>query len=81
MFNSDDTTNLVFISRDDVKGTTTFERKCPFCHKVARQTFDTEKLQPAETNSTCIQNVLPKLTANEREFFMTGICPSCWDAL
>lgn len=28
-----------------------------------------------------IQEALPKLTADQREALMTGICPKCWDEM
>lgn len=80
MFNKLDT-NLVFIGRDDDKGTITFERKCPFCSTVVRREFQLDKLEPADTPSKCIQDILPKLNSDEREFFMTGICTPCWNKM
>ena len=28
-----------------------------------------------------MQDAFPSFTADEREFIMTGICPTCWDSM
>ena len=40
-----------------------------------------EQLSNYVESDQCIQDALPHLTAEEREFLMTGITPAEWDEL
>ena len=50
---------------------------CPFCgkaHEVECNEVDYLDWQDGEL----IQNAMPYLSAQEREYLITGICGSCW---
>ena len=50
---------------------------CPFCgevHYVECNEADYLDWQDGEL----IQNAMPYLSAQEREYLITGICPTCW---
>jgi hypothetical protein len=63
----------------------TITKKCLFNGKT--YTMEIPKLTPEllakveAPNRPNIQNVVPMLTASEREFLMTGTPPSVWDAM
>lgn len=64
--------------------TTTISRQCPICGKVNTITVDTKVLNDgmqAYRSGALIQNAFPTLSPSEREFFITGICDKCWDAM
>lgn len=55
-------------------------RKSPFSGKVNEMEIDvTHDQLDAWDKGTCIQNAMPNLSANEREFIMTGITETEWD--
>jgi len=55
-------------------------RKSPFSGEVNNMDIDvtSEQLEAYHTG-TLAQNAFPNLTADEREFIMTGITPDEWD--
>ena len=56
------------------------ERKCPFTGKINVLEISVTKLQLERwANGISIQDAMPTLTADEREFIMTGITASEWD--
>lgn len=56
-------------------------RVCPFTGKYNEQEIDvTPKQLAAWQNGALIQEAMPNLTADEREFIMTGITPEMWEA-
>jgi len=49
-------------------------------NKIHEMEIDVTHEQIAEwENGALIQNVMPHLTSDEREFIMTGITPTEWD--
>ena len=55
-------------------------RKDPFTGITNSMDLDiTEEQLEAWQSGIRIQDVMPHLTANEREFLMTGITPETWD--
>ena len=55
-------------------------RKSPFSGKVnSREIPVTEEQLQAWNNGTLIQNAMPDLSADDREFIMTGITPEAWE--
>ena len=56
------------------------ERESPFSHSVNELEIDvTPEQLKAWEDGECIQNVMPHLTPDEREFLMTGITEDEWD--
>ena len=54
-------------------------RKSPFSGKENKMDIDVTQEQLNRWNSgSLIQNVMPHLTPDEREFLMTGITPDEW---
>jgi hypothetical protein len=56
-------------------------RTCPFCGEdngvvVTEEQWERLKAAPPKAN---IQDTLPELDADTREFFATGIHPACWN--
>lgn len=56
------------------------KRNCPSCGltqvvKVEQEDYD--KYQ----NGMHVQNAFPYLNAEQRELFITGICPECWNRM
>ena len=52
--------------------------RCPFCghaHEVEVNEMDYLDWQ----DGASAQDAFPYLSASERELFITGICPTCWD--
>lgn len=58
--------------------------KCPCCgeehpvHLTREQSFRYKKYLDGKGH---IQDLLPDLTAEDREMLITGICPECWKKL
>ena len=53
---------------------------CPFCgkgHEVEVNEIDYLDWKDGEH----AQNAFPYLDANEREMFISGICPDCWNGM
>ncbi len=56
-------------------------RKSPFSGKTNTLEIDVSDVQLEDwQNGTLIQNAMPNLTPDEREFLMTGITKEEWDA-
>ena len=57
-------------------------RLSPFPHKENTMELDVtpEQLARYEQGNELIQNVFPNLSAEHREFIMTGITPKEWNA-
>ena len=63
---------------------TLFTPECPFCGRVDRiqvnEELFTKTTQFLQGNLTCsIQEYLSEFSPEQREQFITGICPSCWE--
>ncbi len=56
------------------------ERTCPFTGEVNRKEIAvTEEQMQAWESGVLIQYAMPNLSADDREFIMTGITPEEWD--
>ena len=55
-------------------------RNCPFCNASQTKEFDEEQFRKYEAG-TRIQDAMPNVSADDREFLITGICPKCWNAI
>lgn len=51
---------------------------CPMCGKVTEHTI-TEEQYLAIQQGKMIQSVFPDMNPSEREQFVSGICPECWE--
>jgi len=57
------------------------KKKSPFTGKVNEREIDVSQRQLNSWNSgTLIQNAMPNLSADDREFLMTGITPEEWNS-
>lgn len=55
------------------------KRTCPFTGKANEMEINVTEAQLARWyNGELIQRAMPNLTADEREFIMTGITPQVW---
>ena len=51
---------------------------CPHCHKL--QTLEVNDSQYYDWMAgKDIQRAFPNLSADQREIFISGICPECWE--
>lgn len=59
----------------------TVTRKSPFSGKTnsMEMTFAAEDYAKWQIDGVAIQNAMPYLSADEREFLMTGITPEEWE--
>ena len=58
----------------------TIQTQCPRCHETSHAYIPVEGYV-AWLSGTLIQDAFPDLSEDEREALMTGLCPSCFDAL
>ena len=57
-------------------------RKCPLTQGVSSMQLDvTQEQLDAWRGGKCAQDAFPQLSAEEREFIMTGIRPETWARL
>lgn len=54
---------------------------CTICHETVTVTVEAEDLERWKRRETNIQDIFPYLSAGERELFLSGICPECYDDL
>lgn len=54
---------------------------CSICRKTVTVTVEAEDLERWKRRETYIQDIFPYLSAGERELFLSGICPKCYDNL
>ena len=52
---------------------------CVFCHKIHEVEIPEEGYFNWFFNGMAIQNAMPNTPAEDREFLISGICPTCWD--
>ena len=58
------------------------ERICPLSGEFKTMTIPVTQAQLDDWDSgTLIQDAMPSLSADEREFIMTGITPDVWEEL
>ena len=51
---------------------------CKSCKKIQSVEMTYEEFEALRTGKGHIQDLLPRLTPDERELFISGICPKCW---
>lgn len=57
-------------------------RICPICgnvHEICVNKFDYFMSIELYKAGTLVQHAFSNFTNDEREFVITGICPTCWD--
>lgn len=52
---------------------------CPRCHKVHEVVVDFEDYTNYMMGDAKIQDAFPYLSANEREYLLSGFCEDCWN--
>ena len=57
------------------------EVSCVMCGTVHKLTVPEAGYKLWATGQRKRQHALPKLTPEERELLMSGICPTCWDKI
>lgn len=57
--------------------TTTLSLTCPFCRQAEPLVVSTDGLA-AWRAGECIQDVMPEISADDRERLISGTCPDCW---
>lgn len=61
--------------------TTRVSMECPSCGIFTAIPVPTDGLIKWKNTNAHIQDVLPTLSAMERETLLTGMCAPCWDAM
>lgn len=54
---------------------------CPMCGDTKVIDVDREKFMSVKEGSVHIQDAFPEMSADDRERLLTGICPTCWNAM
>ena len=70
-------TNMTVLMNDD---NTTIQIICPFCGKVNEITVPTDDFIDWQCGEL-IQNAMPYLTPENREFLISGMCRECQDKI
>lgn len=52
---------------------------CPVCNKEFVFEMTEVQFQELEKGEKHIQDILPDFKAEDREMFISGYCPKCWD--
>lgn len=55
-------------------------KNCPMCGVMQRKEFPIEGYVKYEAGHL-VQDCFPEMSADDREFLITGICQKCWDKL
>lgn len=53
---------------------------CPFCHTPQEVQVTEEGFRRFQGGAN-VQDAFPLLTPGQRELFVSGICPTCWDSM
>lgn len=53
-------------------------KPCPFCKKEYQKMFPADGYRRYMAGET-VRDCFPEMSADDREFLITGICPTCWD--
>lgn len=55
---------------------------CPMCRKQSARTLDTNQKQYQKwLDGVLIQEAMPQLSTDDREYVITGFCDSCMDSV
>lgn len=58
--------------------TVTLTKACPFCKTEYKKEFPVDGYRRYR-NGEKVQDCFPEMSADDREFLITGICQKCWD--
>ena len=54
---------------------------CKFCGQVQEVELTQEQINELQSpKRRCVQDIVPELSAEQRELFISGMCGDCWDA-
>ena len=53
-------------------------KPCPLCKKEYQKMFPADGFLRYMAGKK-VQDCFPEMSADDREFLITGICPECWD--
>lgn len=56
----------------------TVKRRCSWCKKIINIPLDATEYARYVVSNQPIQQAMPSLTAEWREMFVSGTCPTCW---
>lgn len=56
-------------------------KPCPICGKQKTLLVDKENYENWLRREIHIQDAFPEMSADDRERFLSGYCPKCWDKL
>ncbi len=54
---------------------------CVHCTKVHNFAVSDQQIEELQAGQKHIQDILDNLEAPEREMFISGICPTCWNTM
>lgn len=60
---------------------TTLTVACPFCGTLQAVTITAQQYYDCFVKGYYIQDVMPDLSAQQRETLITGICNNCWQEI
>jgi hypothetical protein len=52
---------------------------CPVCKKEFVFDMTVEQMAALQIGEKHVQDILPDFTPEDREMFISGFCPKCWD--
>lgn len=52
---------------------------CVFCGKAHSVEVGIKAFAEWKYGNKCIQNAMPEVSADDREFLISGICPTCFE--
>lgn len=55
--------------------------KCPCCKNSKEFILSVDKWCKIAARKEKMQDILPELPAHDRERFISGLCPDCWEEL
>ena len=64
----------------EVKKLVRYSTACPQCKQYWNVVVDKDAFDKY-VGGMLTQDAFPELPASEREIFITGVCPTCWDKL
>ena len=65
----------------NMSNTTTVITNCRCCKSVREVTVPSDGYHRWQMREALIQDALPEVSADDREFLISQTCPDCWTAL
>ena len=59
---------------------TALDIECPICKRIYRIVVSNKELRNYE-NGALAQNAFPRLSPEDREMLISGVCGTCWDEM